>query len=32
MNVKQVYSEWYEAVSDGEINNVCISREMIEVR
>ncbi len=24
MNVKQVYSEWYDTVSDDEINNICI--------
>ncbi len=28
INVKQVYSEWY----DTEIDSVCILREMIEVR
>ncbi len=28
INVKQVYSEWY----DNEIDSVCILREMIEVR
>ncbi len=32
MNVKQVYSEWYDTVSDKEIDNVCILKEMIEVR
>ncbi len=32
MNVKQVYSEWYETVSDNEIDSVCMLREMIEVR
>ncbi len=32
MNVKQVYSEWYDTVSDEEIDNVCVLREMIEVR
>ncbi len=32
MNVKQVYSEWYDTVSDNEIDSVCILREMIEVR
>ncbi len=32
MNVKQVYGEWYDKVSDNEIDNVCILREMIEVR
>ncbi len=32
MNVKQVYSEWYNTVNDKEIVNVCIAREMIEVR
>ncbi len=31
MNVKQVYGEWYDTVSDNEIDNVCILREMIEV-
>ncbi len=32
MNVKQVYSEWYDIVSDNEIDSVCILREIIEVR
>ncbi len=32
MNVKQVYGEWYDTVSDNEINSVCILREMIELR
>ncbi len=32
MNVKQVYGEWYETVSDNEIESVCILRKMIEVR
>ncbi len=32
MNVKQVYSEWYDTVSDNKIDSVCILREMIEVR
>ncbi len=32
MNVKQVYSEWYDTVSGNEIDSVCILREMIEVR
>ena len=32
MNVKQVYSKWYDTVSDNEIDSVCILREMIEVR
>ncbi len=32
MNVKQVYSEWYDTVSDNEIDSVCILSEMIEVR
>ncbi len=32
MNVKQVYCEWYDTVSDNEIDSVCILREMIEVR
>ncbi len=32
MNVKQVYSEWYDTVSDNEIDSVYILREMIEVR
>ncbi len=31
MNVKQVYSEWYDTVSDNEIDSVCILREIIEV-
>ncbi len=31
MNVKQVYGEWYDTVSDNEMNSVCILREMIEV-
>ncbi len=29
MNVKQVYGEWYDTVSDNEIESVCILREMI---
>ncbi len=32
MNVKQVYGEWYDIVSDNKIDSVCILREMIEVR
>ncbi len=32
MNVRQVYSEWYDTVSDNEIDSVCILREIIEVR
>ncbi len=32
MNVKQVYSEWYETGSDEEIDNVCILWDMIEVK
>ncbi len=32
MNVKQVYSEWYDTVSGNEIDSVYILREMIEVR
>ncbi len=32
MNVKQVYGEWYDTVSDNEIDRVCILREMIEIR
>ncbi len=32
MNVKQVYGEWYDTVSDNEIDSVCILREMIDVR
>ncbi len=32
MNVTQVYSDWYDTVSDKEIDDVCILREMIEVR
>ncbi len=32
MNVKQVYSEWYDTVSDIEIDNVHILREMIKVK
>ncbi len=32
MNVKQVNGEWYDTVSDEEIGNVCIFRQMIEVR
>ncbi len=32
MNVKQVYSESYDTVSDNEIDSVCILRGMIEVR
>ncbi len=32
MNVKQVYGEWYDTVSDNEIDSACILREMIEVR
>ncbi len=31
MNVKQVYSEWYDTVSDNEIDSICILRVMIEV-
>ncbi len=31
MNVKQVYSEWYDTVSDEEIDSVWNLREMIEV-
>ncbi len=31
MIVKQVYGEWYVTVSDEEIDNVRILREMIEV-
>ncbi len=31
LNVKQVYSEWYDTVSDEEIGNECILREMIDV-
>ncbi len=27
MNVKQMYGEWYDTVSDNEIDNVCILRE-----
>ncbi len=32
INVKQVYGEWYDTVSDNEIDSVCILREMIEIR
>ncbi len=32
MNVKQVYGESYDTVSDNEIDSVCILKEMIEVR
>ncbi len=32
MKVKKVYSEWYDTVFYDEIYNVCILREMIEVR
>ncbi len=32
INVKQVYGEWYDTVSDNEIDSVCILKEMIEVR
>ncbi len=32
MNVEQMYREWYDIVNDSEINNVCILREMIEVK
>ncbi len=32
MNVKQVYSQWYDTINDNEIDSVCILREMIEVR
>ncbi len=28
MNMKQVYSEWYDALCDEEIDNVCILRIM----
>ncbi len=31
-NVKQVYGEWDDTVSENEIDSVCILREMIEVR
>ncbi len=27
-----MYGEWYDTVSDNEIDSVCILREMIEVR
>ncbi len=30
MNMKQVYSEWYDTVSDEDIDNLCILREMIK--
>ncbi len=32
MNVNQVYSEWYDTVSDNEIDSAYTLREMIEVR
>ncbi len=32
MNVKQVYGEWYDTVSDNEIDSVCILKEVFEVR
>ncbi len=32
MNAKDVYSEWYDTVSDNEVDSLCILREMIEVR
>ncbi len=32
MNVKQMYNEGCDTVSDEEIDNICISREIIEVR
>ncbi len=32
MNVKQVYGECYDTISDNEIESVCILREMIEGR
>ncbi len=32
MNVTKVYIEWYDTVSDDKIDNICILREMIEVR
>ncbi len=32
MNVQQLYSKWYDTVGDEVIDNVCILREMIEVR
>ncbi len=32
MNVKHVYGEWYDTVSDNETGSVCILREMIEGR
>ncbi len=32
MKMKQVCDEWYDTVSDNEIDSVCILREMIEVR
>ncbi len=30
--MKQMCNEWYDMVSDEEIDKVCILREMIEVR
>ncbi len=32
INIKQVCSEWYDTVSDNEIDSVCILRKIIEVR
>ncbi len=32
MNVKQENSKWHDTVIDEEIVNVCILREMIEIR
>ena len=32
MNVKDVYSEWYETICDEEIDSVSVLKEMIDVR
>ncbi len=32
MNLKQVYSEWYDTLSDQEIGNVYILRELTDIR
>ncbi len=29
MNVKQVYSEWYDTVSYEESDNICMLKEMV---
>ncbi len=32
MNVKQVNGEWYDTVTDNEIDSVCVLKEIIDVR